>query len=358
MDLKPPQTAARVVRVSLAWLLAGVIAVTVLGMVGGVLAVQMWLPKTVPLTEEGDRLVSTVQEVTISPNISASEMLQTAQRSVVVIDIDRGELQAPTALATGFVVTNDGILVTAGELPAGKLTAYDYQGNAVALERMGSDALFDLTYLRAREAVLIPLDMRSEPVPVAYELMAVSRSVPTLFPRAEFYRITETILPPELMPAGIQQVFKGTQLAETELTGSPLLDDEGYVAGLLINPAAGLALPVSHLKESLDRVVGGRREFDTFAELGLEFRYILVAAPEGRGRQLGAEVQAVLPNSVAAAAKLKRGDILVRINDRPLEWGSSVLGNLSQDLPLILTVDRAGKQMAVTLKDLDENRNE
>lgn len=353
MDLKSKNAAARVVQVSLTGVLAGTIAVVVLGMVGGALTAQLWLPRTVPVTEEGGRLVSTVQEVTISPNIAAAEMLEASERSVVMI----GREGAPGAmvLATGFVVTNDGMIVTAGELPSDQLIAYDYQGKTATLERVGSDELFGLIYLRAREAVLIPIDMRSGPVPVAYELMAVSRSLPTLLPRAEFYRVSETILPPELMPAGIQQVFKGTQLAETELTGSPLIDEEGHVAGILTNPLAGLALPVNQLKESLDRVIGGQREKNRFEELGIELRYLLTATGDTAGRQFMAEVREVMPAAVAAAANLKRGDIIMRIDDTPLEWGNSVLAGLSRDLPLTLTVNRADKQEIVTLRDLGDD---
>ena len=346
MDLNSSRSTARVVRVSLTWLLVGVGAIIVLGMVGGTLAAQLWMPGTASLvTGESNRLVSTVQEITISPNTAVTQMLETAQRSVVLLK--RG--------ATAFVVTNDGMLVTAGEVPAGEIVAYDYQGKTITLEFVGRDELFGLMYLRAREAVLIPLDMRSEPVPVAYELIAVSRSLPSLFMQAESFRVSEHILPPELMPAGLQQVMKGTQLAEAALVGSPLLDDEGLVAGLLINSQAGLALPFGHLKESLNRVVGGQREKDLLADLGLELHYTFAAASETEARQFVAEVRTVLPNSIAAAAGLKRGDRLVQIADRPLEWENSVLTGLSQDWPLELTVNRADKQIVVVLRDLEED---
>lgn len=349
MDLNSSQSTARVVRVSLTWLLVSVGAVIVLGMVGGTLAAQLWMPRTAPLVPGGsDRLVSTVQEVTISPNIAVTQMLETAQRSVVLID----------GGTTAFVVTNDGLLVTVGEVPRGEIVAYDYQGKTMTLELVGRDELFGLTYLRAREAVLIPLDMRSGPVPVAYELIAVSRSLPSLFAQAESFRVSENILPPELMPAGIQRVMKGTQLDEAALQGSPLLDDEGLVAGLLINPRAGLALPVSHLRESLDRVVGGRREKDLLAELGLELHYTFATASEAGVRQFVAEVMIVTPNTVAAAAGIKRGDLLLQIGGESLEWTKSVLTGLSQDLPLELAISRAGKQVTVTLQDLDTNNLE
>lgn len=334
---------------SLTWLLSGVVAIIVLGMVGGTLAAQLWMPKTAALVPGGsDRLVSTVQEVTISPNMAVTQMLDTAQRSVVLLE--QG--------ATAFVVTNDGLLVTAGEVPPGEVLAYDYQGKTVVLELAGRDELFGLTYLRAREAVLVPLDMRPAPVPVAYELVAISRSLPSLFVQAESFQVNENILPPELAPAGLQQVIKGTQLVEAALMGSPLLDDEGLVAGLLINPRAGLALPVNHLKESLDRVAGGQKEKDLFAELGLELHYTFAAASETRMRQFVAEVRTVLPGTVAATAGIKRGDMLLQIGNKPLEWTNSVLIGLSRDLPLELLINRAGKQITITLRDLDASNLE
>lgn len=346
MAVNESQPRDRVVRISLGWLLLGGVCVTALGWLGGILAMQ-WRTEQPPLPDATQRLVTTVQEVTISPNTSAAELLQSKQRSVVLLARRQGERLVPAA--TGIVVTNDGLVATVTPEADG-LLAFDHQGRELAVRTVGQDALFGVTYLRLSESVLQPFDVRIEAVPEAYQLMGVSRSENTFRPRIFFYPVWESALPPELAPRGVQRVLRGPAASGELLAGSPLLDDEGKLAGVLLNPAAGLALPADHLTASIERVSSGSREADPFTGVGLRIRYSFVP-PTGADSELrfAATVTAVVPNSPAAAGQAESGDVITALGGNALRWEELVLKQLAAVRPLILEVRRGGETMTLTI---------
>jgi hypothetical protein len=342
MDVRREHTPpGPVVRISFGWLLFASAVVLALGLGGGFLAMQLW-PVRPPLAEpERGQLLSTVERVTISPSTSAAQLVEKSQRSVVLI----GSADKPAAgFAAGATVTNDGLIVTTDSLPSGNLTVFDDQGRLLATEYVGRDMLFGLVFLRVFDSVLLPFDVRTDEVPVAYELLAVGRSGITFAPKVSFFRVLELSLPPELLPHGIHRLLRGASITDTELVGSPLIDEEGKLAGLLINPAAGLALPADQVRESIDRVIAGKREVDSFADVGFTGSYVFAPTEEaGSAQNFAVEVTGVTPASPAAAAGLSRGDLIVAIADERLDWSKSVVQMLSHPRPFNVTV-RRGEQ--------------
>ncbi len=351
MDVNSQSSPHKVVRVSLAWLLIGFLAVVVLGMAGGMAAVRLWLPPASPLTAGGkEQLISNIQEITISPSTAAAEVVKSSHPSVVLISAESAGSQA-SALAAGFVITNDGLVVTAGRLPGVSLAAYDYRGQPVPLELIGEDKLFGLTYFRTGDSVFVPLDLRSGSVPVAHELIALTRSSDALLPRAEFFRVQELSLPAPNAADAVQQVFNGAPLTKNVLAGTPLLDEEGRVAGIVTDAAAGLALPVTHLKASLDRITSGQRELDPFASLGFELGYTFANQARSVEESFAVQVLAVEAGSPAAKAGLKKGDLLMRINGKPFDWETPAVKRLAGEFPLTVTLNRDGAEAQVTLNN-------
>ena len=181
------------------------------------------------------------------------------------------------------------------------------------------------------------------------ELLAISRSGITFSPRVLFYQVLEMTLPPELMPRGIQRMLKGTPVNDTLFSGSPLVDEEGKLAGLIINPAAGLSLPVDQLRESIERVTGGRRETDPLAELGVTVRYTFAQLEGNDARRFVLEVTGVSTSSPAATAKLARGDLIVGIDGQELDWQQSLLKLLTRSRPLTIAVQRGGRELTLSV---------
>ena len=341
-----------VVRVSFGWLFLGAIAIILFSAFGGFISSRLWSPPVLPLINERDQLVATTQQVVISPNTSAVEVLAKVERSVVLIK-QSGQQSAPF-IATGTIITNDGLLVTAGNIPSSALVALDYQGNEMTLDLVGQDELYGLTYFRISDAVFSPLDLRLDQIPVAYQVMAVSRNAVTLLPKVQSYRINNFMLPPQLMPAGVQRIVKGTVFNDGSMQGSPMVDEDGRLAGLMINPQAGLALPAGHLKESMERVVNNRREYNPFKELGFNVYYTFTAMPKKTGRQFAAEVVSVTINTPAAESGLKKGDIITGINEDVLAWGTDVVSMLSGNLPVTLNLQRDGNEVSLQIAKENE----
>ena len=119
----------RTVRLSFGWVVIAVIGILILGVIGGVLGQQILNPALPPLTQSSDdQVVTTVQQVTISPNTAIVDMIDRAHRSVMLLGSVNGERRNIAGSAT--VITNDGLLATTLATPSGELVAFDADGRA------------------------------------------------------------------------------------------------------------------------------------------------------------------------------------------------------------------------------------
>jgi len=335
-----------VVKVSVAMVLLGIVVIFGVGLLGGLLAVQIWPPQA-PLSNDQAQLITTTQEVIISPSTSTVEMIKSSNRSVFkLVDGISGR-----TLGSAVVMTNDGAMATTASLPKTKIQGIDYQGNLINLERMGRDAVYGIEWLRVPDAVLTPIDIRSSEGEIGYEFMALARSSAGELIKTQPYILYEYSLPPEISTVGAQRLFKGSILGGMEWSGSPLLDEEGKLAGLILKPESGLALAAGDVADSLARLARGAREQNTLAELGLALKYRFVRLGEDQKLNFAAEVVGVTNNSPAALATIKRGDLILAVNEERVTWQRSVVEDLEQDKPYQVTVQRGDKQVSVLVQE-------
>lgn len=332
-----------VIRLTWGWLLAVVAVFVGLGMAGGLAGEQLFRTPLPVLPADKDKVITTVQQVTISPNTTAADIVARAQRSVLMLAAAEGAGK-PAVIA--FAITNDGVLASAGVLPAGPLTAWDSEGRKINIERIGRDELWGLNYFRVKNNVIAPLDTRLTDAAVGSELLGISRSFTTLTPKAIHYPVEEYALPQDEEAPGVQRIMN-SNLSAGLLPGTPLLDEEGKVAGVIMRD--GLALPSSELKESFNRLANNKREQNVLNDLGLTLHYIMSAATDGGPVNFAAAVVAVSPGSPAATAGLKRDDRITQIKGEALSWERSFAGQLGQIKPLVLTIWRDGLQTTITL---------
>lgn len=326
------------IRLSVSTLLFVVAGLVVIGMVGGMLT-RFFLPVATPLAKTSEPVLTTVQQVTISPSSVAVKLVEQNQRSVLLM----GEA------GVGFVLTSDGLVVSPIELKTGTPVATDERGQALSLETVGRDTLYGLSYYRLRNAVLPPLDMRRDDPGVAAHLLLLGRSVTTFQPRATSYALQEYVLPADGGPKGWSRLQRGSVLGPVAV-GSPLLDEEGKVGGVLLDATQGLALPVSQIGESLKRVVDNQRERDPLDELGITVRPTVgVFAPE-RPAAVGLIVTGVRPQAPAGAAGFKVGDIILGINQTAFSWVSNPVAALaaaSRPAPLQILRNQTEQTLAL-----------
>lgn len=340
MDIKP-----QVVRLSFATLVTAGFVMITLGGLGGFLS-QLLMPRSLPPLPASDqqRFFPPIQEVTISPSTATARLLQNSQRSVVLV----ASAGTQTPLASGLVVTNDGLIVTAGELPPeSELTASTPDGRILAVSRVATDATRGLTYLRLADGIFAPLPIANEDPAVGSQALAISRTRPAGSPWAQAVDLTHYTLPGEDSSLAIQRQLVTSSLTPSALPGSPLLNDGGQVVGLLTDPNQELALPASVLSDSLTEILQQKPPFNPFDQLGMQLRYVFI--PVDANWRFGATVTRLKTLSPAATAGLKLNDVITAIAGAPLAWEKSVIDQLAQPLPLSLTIQRENQELTVTL---------
>ncbi|MEX1997558.1 MAG: PDZ domain-containing protein [Candidatus Andersenbacteria bacterium] len=345
----PPQSHSpsdHIIRLSFFGVVVGFLGILLTGLLGGVVAQQAFQNSLPPLTNNPDQLVTTVQEVTISPNTSVAALLERTNRSVLLLA--QGTEENTNIIATGLVLTNDGVVVTTNDMAV--TTAFDYEGRSLPLQHLGNDILFGLTYYRIPDNVVVPLDIAQQDPVVGQELLVLTRQTTTFLPRIKTFRINEYSLPAPGLPVAVQRVMVSTASPDDTTSGSPLLNDEGRVAGVLLDASQGLALPMSHLQASMGRLTSGQRELDPFANLGLSLTYSFKTLSLGQPVQFVATVSAVVPGSPAARAGVERGDTLTHIDGQQLDWQRIVASDFTKSLPLPVTIRRGAAETVIVLQ--------
>lgn len=345
-DSKPEQKS---IRISFFGLMVGLLLIFVVGIFGGLAGRALTQPQSALIRSDHGDIVPVVQEVTISPSQAAADIAAKSGRSVFALV--RGETEATEeSLGTLLLLTNDGLAVTAGIVREQALSAVDDTGRVVTLTRVGEDAVFGLTYFRLTSGVFVPLELRGENAPTGSRLLGLTRRVLPSEPVAFAFSLREYQLPERGTPIGQQQMMRGEGVF-AEAAGAPLLDDEGRVGGILIDGEEGLSLPVSAVRESFERLVQNTRERNPFEDLGLTVVFDFVRV-EAAAPRFVAQVSAVKPASVAAAAGLKSGDSILAIGEQDLTWQESVVKQFSQKLPLSVTVKRPSGEHTLTFSEL------
>ena len=347
------ETTDKTIRISLPWILLGLLAVFGIGFAGGWLG--SWLNQPIlPLPGGGgqDRLITTVQEVTISPNTAAIDVVQSSERSVVMIIPPESE--QPTA--TGLIVTSDGLVVTPAGLPTGHLTAIDFSGQTQDLNHVATDEVFGLAYYRLGRGVFVPLEVVAERLSTGARMLALSRQPETLAPRVHDFLVEEIALPQSAAPRGWQFAVLGRSADSELFNGAPLLDEEGRVTGLLTVAVAGEAMGSQQLRESLDRVIQQRHEHDLYAELGFRVAFEFIPAETKNPRQFAARIQAVQGGTPAAESGLRVGDFITAVNEQPVSFETSFFTQLSQaGSPIVVDLMRGEVEQSITIQ---QARNE
>lgn len=335
-------------RLTLRWVLLAVVLLFGIGIIGGVAGQQLFAPPLPPLSSD-ERIISTIQEVTISPNKATAQVVDGADESVVLLGIRIGT--SVQARATGVVVTSDGLVVSTAVLPEGDIVALDDRGAPVGLDRVGVDAVYGLSYWRMPNAVVAPLDLRREAVPVGSELTTISRSESTRQTKVAPFRLQELVLPQPTDAVGIQQLWRGTTISAPLMLGAPVVDDEGRLAGLLLD-AEGRVVGAEVVDLSLQRLAQGQRELHPLEKMGATLQFSFVATSADGTVSFTPRITAIRPQSPAAQAQLRVGDSLRTIGEAPVAWPTNVVGQLAAPWPLHITVLRGEETVNATLQNI------
>jgi S1-C subfamily serine protease len=360
MGLGMASPSSQPIRLSVRWLFVAALLMFGLGIVGGIVGQHLVGPAISIPTEKEDRLISTIQQVTVSPNKNRAQVLEAAKRSVVLLRQTQGN--SSSFVGTGLVVTNDGLIATTAALGKGEISVVDEQGKNTVVAVVGTDPLYGITYLKLPSGVAVPIELSLATDVVGTDVVGVTRNPITLLIQTYLSHSATYQLPRERDSAlGYQRLLKSSTSEDEVLSGAALLDEEGKLAGLVIDPEAGVSVTATDIKASLDRIVAGKREVNPFEAVGMGVTYRFVDIPtvtalpgdsEENTHTFVAVVTAVRPRSAAAEAGLKVGDMVTAVADIPLSWHMSLAQQLEKPLPLTLTALRQGSERTVTLQSV------
>jgi S1-C subfamily serine protease len=344
MDSPLPQS-NQTVRLSLSSLLFGFLLIFAISIIGGIVGARLVSPPLPPLTDDANQLITTVQEVTISPSMAITQLVTNHQRSVMLLaEVSGSDAEA---VGTGIVITNDGVIVSTRNVRGGAVV-FDTHGNRLPITRIGTDELHGLTYYRLEDSVIPPFELSTNNPSVGALLVALSRSAETTSPKAVSWQLEEYVIPTPPASMGWQQIARFAPSPDPTLAGSPLVTDEGKLAAIIVDPAQGTAIPVSIIRSSLDRLTNDTLNVNPFEQWGLSLTYQFRDTDDQTKREFTARVASITPASPAAAIDLRAGDSIKAINDTELEW-TSPIAKLLKEEDIELTIMRGGQSRTVVL---------
>jgi serine protease Do len=260
--------------------------------------------------------------------VGVAERLTPSVASLRVVQRDRrgGSLQGA---GSGVVISSDGYLITSAHVVAGTArgSATFVDGVETRFEVVGRDPLSDLAVLRL-DARDLPQAELGDAAGLRVGQLVVAIGNPLGFAGSVTAGVVSAL--GRALPVGSGQA---TRLVENVIqtdaalnpgnSGGALADGAGYVVGINTAVAGiglGLAVPIDdgtrRIVSSLMREGRVRRAY-----IGITggSRPLPPRPAAQTGRALGVEIMSVVAGSPAADAGLRSGDIILEVDDHPIE---------------------------------------
>lgn len=315
------------------------------------------------------------QEVVLQESSVIIDVAETISPSVVSIqttgeerfDIFGRRFQQTTGSGTGVILSKDGLVLTNKHVVADSsaIAVYTEDGSEYEAEIIDSDPFNDLAYIRLKGASdLVPAELGdSDQVVVGQKVIAIGNAL------GEFDNtVTSGIISGNGRPVtagdsatgdtdSLQDLFQTDAAINPGNSGGPLVNIEGQVIGLNTAVAdgaenIGFAIPINQAKSGIESIERTGRLVKPY--LGVSFVMLNKSIAETRnlpveqGAYIFADLnsQAVLPDSPAAKAGLRDGDIIIKINEHELGDGKSLSTIINRYMP--------GEAVTLTIRRGDE----
>ncbi len=272
---------------------------------------------------------------------ATSNLIKKVSESVVSV-------KAQMSRGTGIILTSDGYIVTCNHVLQGCSTVKIGKGEKTFNAKIvGTDPYSDIAVLKAESGTFTPLELGdSEKLNVGQYVLALANPFNRNQPTATTGIVT-----------GINSTLRGWRGTQMEniiatdaqlnpgFSGGPLVDVDGKVIG--INTAyvwqRGIAIPINKVKAISDRLMTGKTVKKGY--LGIIANTVAIpqeiAEQAGLEQESGVMIFSVEPGSPARKAGLAMGDVIVKINDKPVMD--------FYDLPRFLSEDVVGKEAKLTV---------
>jgi len=289
--------------------------------------------------------------------LSIPQLVVKVSPSVVSIDV-KG--QGTEDQGTGMIISSDGLVVTnnhviAASIPGGTITV-TRTGSTTALPAtlIGTNPIDDVALIRINNVANLPSVTfgNSNALVVGDAVVAIGNAL-------GLAAGTPTVTNGIVSALGRTVTASSTSSSETlnnmiqtdaainpGNSGGPLLDAQGDVVGMNTAVAGtlpdgtsaqniGFAIPVATIESLLKTLEAGQSVVTHGAFIGVDIASMTptLQAEYNFTVTSGAVVMSVVPNSGAAAAGLKQGDIIVAINGTPISGDQDVTSVISSLRP-------------------------
>ena len=268
-----------------------------------------------------------------------------------------------TGGGSGVVITPDGFMLTSAHVVAGtdgRVEATFVDGREVAAEVVGADPLSDLAVLRSDAADLVPAELGdAERLRVGQLVVAIGN--PHGFAGSVTAGVVSALgrsLPVRSRAAGriVENVIQTDAALNPGNSGGALADGRGCVIGINTAVAGiglGLAVPINNTTRKILAALMREGRF-TRAYIGIAggSRPLPPRLARELGRTACVEVVEVVEGSPAALAGLRPEDMIVAVEDTPVEGVDDLQRLMAGELigsRVPTTVVRDGARLTVEL---------
>jgi S1-C subfamily serine protease len=305
----------------------------------------------VPTTEPGVGLMP--------PESTIDSMVATARPSTVALVISG---PAGDRLATGLVAESGGIIVTASAAVTGSraVTVIEADGDRRNASAVGSDPTTGLSVLRIADDLpaatfdFAPPTTGSVALAMALEPGRHAGDVPSATLYAGSVVASGVALDLDRLTSDFATTAVAAPLASGDI-GCPLLDDDGHVTGILERSGGtGLAGASVFLPAELVWSVADQLVSSSAVDPGwIGVTAGNAEAPTVPPKPVGATVQSVAPDSPAADAGLKDGDVVTAVNGYRVRSDAELttwLYSMPPGTDVKVTFERSGSPITETLQ--------
>ena len=306
-------------------------------------------------------------------SLTESQVYALAVNSVVGITTEAttnvfGQQAVSANAGTGFILTEDGYIITNQHVVAGAdtITVTLYSGETYAAELVGADASYDIAVLKIEAEGLQPVSVGdSDTLQVGESVVAIGNPLGELT-----WTMTNGIISAlnrEINTDGNPQNMIQTNAAiNSGNSGGPLFDMDGNVIGVTSAKYSGstssgttieglgFAIPINDaLRVAYDLVEYG---YVKGAYLGVSLQNLDSNTASYYSLPVGPRVEEVVEGSCAEKAGVQVGDIIIRFNGVDVETYNDLSGQLKKleaGDTVEMVVYRKGEEITLTVT-LDE----
>jgi serine protease Do len=283
----------------------------------------------------------------------------TAQGTPVRLGLGSGVI----VRADGHIITNYHVVDGADQISVELENRRSYPAKVI-----GSDAPSDLAILKIDAGTLQPVALgNSDEVRVGDVVLALGN------PLGIGQTVTAGIISAKSRSTGLSDgSFEDFLQTDAPInqgnSGGALVNTTGLLIGInsqILSPSGGnigigFAVPVNMARSVMDQLIANGKVERGQLGIGIEPLTPEVAAELGIKENTGIVVAAVASNSAASRAGLRRGDVIVEINDHPIVDANALRNAVAGTKPgtqVRLKILRESKEQTVTAT-LDEYRAE